>query len=96
VLPKQIEIDLRCIFQNLQLSDHVFINEVIKTHNVHRKKHQAPPLRHAADLTAHAQWWAEHLAEKDEFQHSKCILKNQLIGENLAAKYTNGNKFSGK
>jgi hypothetical protein len=41
------------LFQNLQLSDHVFINEVIKTHNVHRKKHQAPPLRHAADLTAH-------------------------------------------
>lgn len=79
----------------MNLSDHVFINDVIKKHNIYRNIHSASPLRHAADLTAHAQWWAEYLAANDEFQHSKCILKNNLIGENIAIKFTNGDKFTG-
>lgn len=85
-----------CVLANLKLSDHVFINDIIKAHNAYRRKHSSPPLRHAADLTAHAQWWAVQLAENDNFQHSKCILKNQRIGENLAVKFTNGDTFSGK
>ena len=43
----------------------------------------------AADLTEHAQAWADKLAKENKFAHSKCTLEGgEKIGENIAMKWT--------
>lgn len=36
------------------------------------------------DLQEYAQKWAEHMAGKNDFNHSNCKLNGQSIGENIA------------
>lgn len=36
------------------------------------------------ELQEYAQKWAEHMAGKNDFNHSNCKLNGQSIGENIA------------
>ncbi|KAJ8321177.1 hypothetical protein KUTeg_001302 [Tegillarca granosa] len=65
-----------------------FIEEIIKAHNEYREKHQAPPLRHSAELTSEAQRWADHLAATNTFQHSNAKIGGERLGENIAMKWS--------
>lgn len=66
-----------------------FENQCLLAHNDYRSKHGATPLSMAADLTTHAQAWADKLVKEDKFAHSKCTLEGgEKIGENIAMKWT--------
>lgn len=74
-----------------------FIDEAVKVHNEYRAKHGASKLKHAKDLSENAQKWAEHLAAKNAFQHSDCVLKGERIGENICCKWSStGADYTGK
>jgi len=66
-----------------------FDAQCLQAHNEYRTKHGAEALTMAADLTTHAQAWADKLAKENKFAHSKCTLEGgEKIGENIAMKWT--------
>ena len=70
--------------------------DCVKAHNVYRAKHYSPGLTLKAELNEMAQKWAEHLASIKTLQHSDCKLKDKIVGENIAYKWTsNGGEFTG-
>lgn len=74
-----------------------FREECLKAHNSYRAKHKVPALVLAKDLCDMAQKWAEELAARDRFEHSKCELKGARVGENIAMKWsTGGASYLGK
>ncbi|XP_052221974.1 uncharacterized protein LOC127838324 isoform X2 [Dreissena polymorpha] len=75
------------MYNGSKMPDKKFIDEMVKAHNEYRATHQAPPLKHAQDLTDYAQKWADHLVATNSFNHSPCDLKGQRLGENIAMKY---------
>ena len=78
------------------MADKKFIDEVIKAHNQYRANHQAPPLTHNKELSAHAQKWADRLAETDTFEHSDPDYNGKNVGENIAMKWSSKPKeYSG-
>lgn len=52
--------------------------EILAAHNAYRRELNLPPLIWSEDLAQSAQEWADHLAEKNIFEHSK-----SNYGENL-------------
>lgn len=70
------------------MADKKFVDDAVKAHNEYRKRHQASPLSHNKDLSAHAQRWADHLASTGSFQHSDATLKGEKLGENIAMKWS--------
>uniref|UniRef100_A0A8W8KQ66 SCP domain-containing protein n=1 Tax=Magallana gigas TaxID=29159 RepID=A0A8W8KQ66_MAGGI len=71
--------------------------DALKAHNELRAKHGVPPVTLAKDLQEYAQKWAEHMAGKNDFNHSNCKLNGQSIGENIA--YTGSSRptdYAGK
>ncbi|XP_022099173.1 uncharacterized protein LOC110983864 [Acanthaster planci] len=70
-----------------------FQKDALDVHNEYRSKHGVNSLRLSDDLCKSAQDWAEHLAKKDRFEHSK---RND-IGENVAMHYSSATtEYSGK
>ena len=74
--------------------DLAFINEAIAKHNVYRKIHGAPELKHNEELSRIAQGYAEKIVASGEFEHSKNQYENQPMGENLAMCF--GKKMTGE
>lgn len=70
--------------ENSNDTESSFIDDAVKAHNEFRDMHGSPHITHAQDLTDYSQKWAEHLANTGKFDHSKCDLKGESIGENLA------------
>lgn len=71
--------------------------DALKAHNELRAKHGVPPVTLAKELQEYAQKWAEHMAGKNDFNHSNCKLNGQSIGENIA--YTGSSRptdYAGK
>ncbi|KAF5904351.1 Golgi-associated plant pathogenesis-related protein 1, partial [Clarias magur] len=60
-----------------------FNEEVLKSHNEYRKKHQAPPLKLDGNLCKEAARYAESLASTRILKHS-AELNRGNCGENLA------------
>ncbi|XP_030639432.1 GLI pathogenesis-related 2, like isoform X1 [Chanos chanos] len=61
----------------------LFREEVLKTHNEYRKKHQAPPLKLSSKLCGEATRYAESLASTRILKHSVESSRGSC-GENLA------------
>ena len=61
-----------------------FQREAHSVTNDYRSKHDVDSLELSGDLSKAAQDWAEHLAKKDLFEHSK----SKDIGENVAMHYS--------
>ena len=61
-----------------------FQKDALSFHNSNRSKHGVDLLRLSDDLCKTAQEWAERLAKKDLFEHSK----RTDIGENVAMHYS--------
>ncbi|KAK3593730.1 hypothetical protein CHS0354_013628 [Potamilus streckersoni] len=77
--------------------DQKFIDEVVNAHNEYRFRHQAPPIKHAKDLSEYAQKWADHLVASNTFQHSPCDVDGTRLGENIAMKWSTGaDAFTGQ
>ncbi|XP_013391631.1 protein PRY2 isoform X2 [Lingula anatina] len=78
-------------------SSNEFIDDCVRAHNHLRARHGAPPLKHNPDLSAHAQKWAEHLAELNVMKHSKSTFKGVKPGENVATRWSSdGGAYTGK
>ncbi|XP_071801937.1 uncharacterized protein [Asterias amurensis] len=70
-----------------------FQKEAHSVTNDYRSKHDVDSLELSGDLCKAAQDWAEHLAKKDLFEHSK----SKDIGENVAMHYSSATTaYSGK
>lgn len=68
----------------------------LRTHNIVRAKHGAPPLKLCDDLSAYAQNWAETVLRTDVIHHSECFLHGFRIGENISYKTgSQGQDFNG-
>jgi uncharacterized protein YkwD len=78
-------LDLRYLFQR---SDAQFTEDLIRRHNEYRQKHGAQPLKHAPDLSAQAQKWAEVLAQSTTLRHSNASVRGERVGENIAMKWS--------
>ncbi|KTG04961.1 hypothetical protein cypCar_00029755 [Cyprinus carpio] len=61
----------------------LFCEEVMKTHNEYRRKHQAPPLKLSSKLSREAARYAESLASTRILKHSVESSRGNC-GENLA------------
>ncbi|XP_016365113.1 Golgi-associated plant pathogenesis-related protein 1-like [Sinocyclocheilus rhinocerous] len=61
----------------------LFCEEVLKTHNEYRRKHQAPPLKLSSKLSREAARYAESLASTRILKHSVESSRGNC-GENLA------------
>ncbi|KTG35261.1 hypothetical protein cypCar_00015828 [Cyprinus carpio] len=61
----------------------LFCEEVLKTHNEYRRKHQAPPLKLCSKLSSEAARYAESLASTRILKHSVESSRGNC-GENLA------------
>ncbi|RXN29545.1 Golgi-associated plant pathogenesis-related 1 [Labeo rohita] len=61
----------------------LFCEEVLKTHNEYRRKHQAPPLSLSSKLSREAARYAESLASTRILKHSVESSRGNC-GENLA------------
>ncbi|XP_071096508.1 Golgi-associated plant pathogenesis-related protein 1-like [Haliotis cracherodii] len=74
-----------------------FVDEVVQCHNLVRTKHGVKELKLNADLTAHAQKWADKLASSGKFEHSNCDFRGENVGENIAMAWKPGGQtLSGK
>ncbi|XP_030639433.1 GLI pathogenesis-related 2, like isoform X2 [Chanos chanos] len=72
----------------------LFREEVLKTHNEYRKKHQAPPLKLSSKLCGEATRYAESLASTRILKHSVESSRGSC-GENLAwASYDQSGHFT--
>ncbi|XP_028983995.1 GLI pathogenesis-related 2, like [Betta splendens] len=60
-----------------------FAEEVLRCHNEHRKRHQAPPLKLSTKLSREAARYAESLASTRILKHSEASSRGSC-GENLA------------
>nr|XP_023835616.1 Golgi-associated plant pathogenesis-related protein 1-like [Salvelinus alpinus] len=60
-----------------------FSEEVLRSHNEYRRKHQAPPLKLSSKLSSDATRYAESLASTRILKHSVESSKGSC-GENLA------------
>ena len=58
-----------------------FVDEALKTHNAHRARHSAPPLKLSLVLCKSAQEWAEKLLTMDVLPNSPLASKGE-VGEN--------------
>jgi len=56
---------------------------MLRSHNVYRIKHQAPPMTMSESVTRDAQAWADDIAARDVFEHAPWADRNGQ-GENLA------------
>jgi len=74
-----------------------FRREALEAHNERRKRHGVPPLSLSDDLNEYAMKWAQHLADRDIFQHSNCDLNGERLGENIAYTWSSaGEHYSGE
>ena len=74
-----------------------FINESLTKHNELRKLHSSPELKINKQLNIIAQKYAEYLASKNKFQHSKNKYNDENLGENLyccSGTILNGNEMT--
>lgn len=53
-------------------------SEMLKLHNIFRKKHGSPPMTISKEMNSLAQKWADHLAETQTFEHAR-----SQYGENI-------------
>ena len=60
-----------------------FIKESLSKHNELRKLHSSQELKINEQLNVIAQKYAEYLASKNKFQHSKNKYNNENLGENI-------------
>ena len=60
-----------------------FIKESLIKHNELRKLHSSSELKINEQLNLIAQKYAEYLASKNKFQHSKNKFNNENLGENI-------------
>lgn len=60
-----------------------FETEALQYHNKLRKRHFVPPLKISPIISHTAQNFAEYLAEKDYFEHSKNTYDGKNLGENI-------------
>lgn len=85
----QLTVSDSCVcIQGPAMADKTFIDEIVKSHNEYRKRHQADSLSHSRELSAQAQKWADHLAATGTFQHSNVSIKGEKLGENIAMKWS--------
>lgn len=71
-----------------------FKAEALERHNYYRSIHHSPPLTISPELSKYAQDYANEIAKKNiENEHSECMLKDKLLGENL---FTCINYITGK
>lgn len=73
-----------------KMAEQKFIDDMVKAHNIYRAKHQSGPIVHSPELSGVAQRWADHLAQRDKFEHSDAMHNGEHIGENLAMKWSSG------
>eukprot|EP00916_Digyalum_oweni_P019550 GHVL01032535.1.p1 GENE.GHVL01032535.1~~GHVL01032535.1.p1 ORF type:complete len:247 (+),score=27.83 GHVL01032535.1:74-814(+) len=64
-----------------------FHKDCLQAHNEKRKLHGADKLKLASDLSKHAQQWAEDLAAAGKFEHSRCQVGGDRVGENIACSW---------
>ena len=74
---------------NLRQLSSIDFTKGLLMHNQYRKAHHVPNLKINKDLTTVAQKYANYLAEKDKFEHSKTNFKGKPKGENLYLVYSN-------
>ena len=75
------------------MADRKFIDSMLKAHNDYRRAHGVPAMKINKDLNKMAQAWAEQLARRDAFEHSKNrTYQSAPVGENLAMKWTSNNE----
>lgn len=60
-----------------------FVEEALETHNAHRARHGAPPLKLAPRLCKSAQEWAEKLLTMSMLQNSPLANQGE-VGENIS------------
>lgn len=77
-IQRSAKVELRSTTKHEQL-----IYDTVHVHNFYRSIHSASALTLSRRLTCIAQRYAEYLAEKSIFQHSRNRFGNQLLGENL-------------
>jgi len=66
-----------------------FTEDILKTHNKHRKLHgKVGDLKYNKDLALLAQGWADHLATISVLQHSTNTYQGDRLGENVASKWS--------
>ena len=72
---------LSVIFRNFYFEG--FDDEVLKAHNVYRKRHSAPTMTLNTSMSKSAAEWAKYLSENQKFEHSP-EMKRDNNGENIA------------
>ena len=73
----------KSIQENKNFDLNQFIQDSLNKHNELRKLHSVPELKINKELNRIAQKYAEYLASKDIFQHSKNKYHEENLGENL-------------
>ena len=78
----------------------MIINEILKTHNAHRRTHGSAPLTLDHQMTCDAMKFAQRLAHKRTLKHqSSQVLATKGLGENIGmscAPAVKGNLLGGK
>ncbi|XP_002156652.3 Golgi-associated plant pathogenesis-related protein 1 [Hydra vulgaris] len=72
-----------------------FRKSILASHNLYRKKHNAPSLQLSDELNAMAQNWAENIARTGNVQHSPPSLRNGA-GENMYYEWSSVSPPSGE
>ena len=73
---------------NLRNLASIDFTKALLLHNDYRKQHHAPSLKINKELTMMAQKYAENLAARDKFEHSKTTFHGKPKGENLSMRWS--------